>query len=241
MLIYVTGIKGGVGKSFVTNLVIYYIKNVLKQNPIIIDTDTSAPDIYWCNKNDIIGDDLMTAKTSTADGWALLLKKAYLNKDRYIVVNAPAKEDESIAEHGEFLDKLVERGVDVISFFVINDNGNAVKQLKLFRNHVKGKICVIKNSGKTKLDENNFSVFNNSEFGELPSIFIPCESTGYISKHTHAAKDSEKKSLNYILDEKTGDFGYIFMLEEWIKKVMTKLEFALQISDNTNTDNKKDN
>ena len=237
MLIYVTGIKGGVGKSFITNLVIYYFKNVLNVDPIVIDTDTSAPDIYWCNKDDIKNEDLITAKTATSDGWALLIKTAYENKDRYIVVNAPAKEDDSISEHGEFLDKLVERGVDIISFFVINDNGNAVKQLKLFRKYVKGKICVIKNSGKTKLEENDFKVFNESEFKDLPSVYIPCESTGYISTHTYAAKDEEKKSLSYILDEKTGDFGYVFMLEEWVKKATDKIKIAIESANNIAIEN----
>ena len=230
MLIYVTGIKGGIGKSFISNLLVYYFKNELNVEPLIIDTDTSAPDVYFCNKHDTNEDNLITINTSNSDGWAILLKTIMNNKDRYIVVNAPAKEDESISEHGKFLDKLSERGVEIISFFVINDNGNAVRQIKLYRKHVKGKICIVKNSGKTKIDEDGFDVFNNSEFKNLPSIYIPCESTGYISKFTNTAEDKDKKSISYILDEKTGDFGYIFMIEEWVKDVMNNIKKGIEIA-----------
>ena len=239
MLIYVTGLKGGIGKSFITNLVIYYYTNVLKVDPIVIDTDTSSPDIYWSNKDDFtFGSDLITANTSNHDGWALLIETAYKNKDKYIVVNAPAKEDESIAEHGRYLDKLAAQGIDVITFFVINDNGNAIKQIDLYREYVKSRICIIKNSGKTKLNEDNFTSFNSSQFNTLPSVFIPCESTGYVSKYTHQAKDEEKKSLRYLFnsdsnkntDEQTGDFGYIFMTEEWLSDCMQNIKKAIEIA-----------
>ena len=92
---------------------------------------------------------------------------------------------------------------------------------------------MIKNANRKGLTEENFSVFNNSEFVKkgIKSVFIKYESSGYISKYTSEVQDDMKKSLEYLYNPDTGDFGYILLSEDWLFDSMEQVKKAFEIAE----------
>lgn len=234
MVYYITGYKGGIGKSFFSLALIHYLSVMKNKDVILIETDTSSPDVaYCCINKDENGNvknkiyNVYTANTDVEDGWINIDNIILENTDKEIVINAPAKEDKIIEKYGDELNRLQEDGIEIVCFFVISDNGNSKVQLQNFLNTVKCKICVVKNAGRAGIKENGFTEFDKSEYKNITQIYIS-KGPDLISKYTAEADDKSKMMINEIASLSKGNE---FFLRGWIKKMSSAIEKGIKDAD----------
>mgnify|MGYP003614657323 CR=1 FL=1 len=125
-LIFCTGFKGGIGKSFMTAAVVDYLSSK-NDNIVVVDTDSTIPDIFKTFKE--------TYKTYACDldldeGWSSLFSICEEHKDSQVVVNSAAGADKTFIQnikHIELASEILERRL--ISFFMLNDEKDSLNQL----------------------------------------------------------------------------------------------------------------
>lgn len=108
--IYVTGSKGGVGKSFISNALVCYLQQQGQSDVRIIDTDTN-PDIGRIYKDSL--PTVFLPISESADSWEEFLselEKYTLDaseKPISVIANGAAGDSDAIAHNGEILNILV--------------------------------------------------------------------------------------------------------------------------------------
>ncbi len=159
-IFYIGGGKGGVGKSKLTFALInyFYDKNI----PIlIIDTDTSNPDVYkthtpFENENLLV----KQVNLDISDGWIELVNLADEYDEHFIIINSAARNLAGIEKYSLTLkNTLKELDREFITFWIINRQRDSVELLKHFM---------------TYFNNEKIHVFLNNYFGyrEKFSLFL---------------------------------------------------------------------
>jgi len=128
-VIFVSGGKGGVGKSTVAMAVIDTLLEQERQ-VVLFDSDTSNPDVFKAYK------DLVVAEASSLDlrdGWIRLLNVIHDNPDATIVVNSAARSNEGVARFGDMLTRaLPELKRNIKTLWVISRQRDSLELLKQY-------------------------------------------------------------------------------------------------------------
>lgn len=118
-VIYVSGNKGGVGKSVTSIGLVDYLLN--NQSPCrIIETDTGTPDAALILKDEVKCDALDTTEEAA---WHKLLHICEENKDESIIINAGARDNVvALQKWGkDYLEAIAKAiGKDLITLWVIS-------------------------------------------------------------------------------------------------------------------------
>lgn len=143
-LVYVGGSKGGTGKSMVCMaLVDYFRKAFPKDTLLLVETDTSNPDVgrLYKNTSGIIVQGIPLGEDDT--GWMDLVDEIDSTKAQHVLINSMAASNLGVQMQGTLLDQNVGNGnLDVIFkvFWVMNRNKDSVTLLRSFMDTMKSAV-----------------------------------------------------------------------------------------------------
>ena len=143
-LVYVGGSKGGTGKSMVCMaLVDYFRKAFPKDTLLLVETDTSNPDVGRLYKNTpgIIVQGIPLGEDDT--GWMDLVDEIDSTKAQHVLINSMAASNLGVQTQGTLLDQNVGNGnLDVAFkvFWVMNRNKDSVTLLRSFMDTMKSAV-----------------------------------------------------------------------------------------------------
>jgi hypothetical protein len=126
-IIFVTGSKGGVGKSVTSMAVLDYLttNNCLLK---LVESDTSNPDV-WKSYGQAVESEQLSL--DEVEGWIHLVNACDAHPFKTVVVNTPARNNAGVAKHGGILiDALKELARPLITLWVINRQRDSVELLK---------------------------------------------------------------------------------------------------------------
>ena len=159
-LYLIAGGKGGVGKSILTMLLADYLTQYLKRKIILIESDTSNPDVgkTFVNNEYV---EVISLSLDDADGWIELVNySAASEKD--IVINSAARSIDAIQKFaGTLIGSLEELNRTLDSLFVINRQRDSIELLKRYMDVVPGELHVVRNTFFGSPEK--FELFNNSK------------------------------------------------------------------------------
>ena len=216
-LIFCTGFKGGIGKSFMTAAVVDYLATK-SDDIVIIDSDSSIPDIYK-TFNDIYKTE--TCNLFLDEGWSRLFSICEENNDKHIVVNCAAGADKAFIQnirHIKLASEILNRRL--ISFFMLNDEKDSLNMLDKYykettclNNH---RIAIVKNGYFG--DDEIFCVYNPSQ------LKANIESTGGVSFYlpvlaSHVRQKIKLARKSFADASNILSFGDRIFLDAWRKKV----------------------
>ena len=159
-LYFVTGGKGGVGKSILSMLLVDFLTQYLKKKIILIESDTSNPDVgkTFVNNDEV---EVIFLSLDNADGWIELVNYCE-TKDKDIVINFAARSGEAIKKFaGTLIGSLEELNMALITFWIINRQRDSVELLKEYMDVVPGELHVVRNTFYG--EPHKFELFNNSK------------------------------------------------------------------------------
>ena len=141
---FVTGSKGGVGKSVGAIALLDYFEMGNRQVSLV-ETDTANPDVGKAYQKSVKSFSLVNLDEN--EGWLDLLDIVDASKDDEVVVNTAARNNEGVNRYGSmFDDKLNEFGWPFISLFLINQQRDSCEMLTEYMNVVQhGRIHVLRN------------------------------------------------------------------------------------------------
>jgi hypothetical protein len=129
---YVGGSKGGVGKSLVSIALIDYLKIKKQEKVLLVETDTSNPDVYKVYSDTIPA---VTINLDNSEGWIELLNNCHDYKDAVVVINSAARSNDGIKNYGELLTQAVgDLKRQLVVFWVINGQRDSLELLLDFKN-----------------------------------------------------------------------------------------------------------
>jgi hypothetical protein len=174
-IVFVSGSKGGVGKSITTMAVVDYLTashRFLK----LLETDTTNPDVWKSYAASVESEVL---DLDEVDGWIHLVNTCEANPFKTIVVNTPARNNDAVRVHGQvLLDALMELQRPLITLWVINRQRDS---LELLNNYLaampSGVVHVIRNGYFG--DEHKFELYDTSSLKDAilhrggKSLFLP--------------------------------------------------------------------
>jgi hypothetical protein len=149
---YVTGSKGGVGKSFVANALIFNL--VEREKKVrVIDTDDSNPDVGKIYENLLSVEYLPL--TDDVKSWGNFLNRldsiALDEQEKgpiNVVVNGAARDNKTIEHNGDLLNGVFEEGLDYefTTLWVMSNAAESAELLKAYLHTVKvGTIFALRN------------------------------------------------------------------------------------------------
>lgn len=223
MVIFIGGSKGGVGKSLMAMIILYYfISN--GEKPILIETDTDNPDVLksYSTKGDngFVGKDcyVYICNLDNENGWEKLFDIVNDNPGRPIIVNSAARNSVALANFGDTLNQIRE----FKTIWLINDQADSLNLLMRYMNTVHQPISIVKN-GFFGL-EDNFNAFDGSKAARagLQSVYLPKATDAIIS-----AIYTGRHSLSEVVNEDVLTFGQRILARSWLNKVAGIAESAL--------------
>lgn len=129
---YVSGDKGGVGKSIVTLSLMDYLRQQ-QQAILFIETDTSNPDVWRCYEH-TIGMESKLLLLDQADGWIALVNHCADFPDHTVVVNTAARNNLGVTAYGATLHRaLPDLERDLIALWVINRQRDSLELFRRFQ------------------------------------------------------------------------------------------------------------
>ena len=174
LVVFVGGVKGGTGKSFVSMLGLHAFisKGII---PTLVETDTSNPDVYKTyQKKENESDEkckVLAYNIDDKDSWIMCMNQIYEIQEKHqgpVIINSAARDDKTLAENGATLNIFP----NLKTLWVINKHKDSIEQLKLYIEIVKSPICVIKNG--IHGEEYSFDIFNKfNEKYKLSNIYLP--------------------------------------------------------------------
>jgi hypothetical protein len=141
---FVTGSKGGVGKSVGSIALLDYFE-MRSRKVSLVETDTANPDVGKAYQKDVKSFSLVNLDEN--EGWLDLLDIVDASKDDDVVVNTAARNNEGVNRYGSMFDeKLSEFNWPFISLFLINQQRDSCEMLTDYMNVVtRGRIHVVRN------------------------------------------------------------------------------------------------
>lgn len=224
-LIFCTGFKGGVGKSFMSMAVVDYL-NSKEMSPVVVETDTTNPDIFKVFEGKI---PTFACDLDVDDGWSSLFTICDGNAKSPVVVNAAARADKGFSKNIESLACAMEAlQRQPVSMFMMNAERDSMDLLCDFFDATQGinlhKIVVIKNGYFGEDDA--FGLFNTSKIKKR------VEEKGGASMYLPPLPSivRQKIKIERMTFEDAGkslSFGDRIFLDAWQKKVRISLEKIL--------------
>jgi hypothetical protein len=158
-VVFVGGGKGGIGKSLTSIVLTDYVQ-VSGLNPMVIESDTSAPDV-WKH----IKDELPSHKVNldNKEGWLQLIDICGNNPEHFIIVNTGARNQEGMKKFGPtFYEEAERMGRESMILWVIDRKKDV---LELLFDHLKSgpkmPLHIIRNNHFG--DSEKFTTFNDSD------------------------------------------------------------------------------
>lgn len=156
------GGKGGIGKSLCALACADYAKEA-GLNPMLIDTDTSAPDAHKSLKAEIPTE---LVNLDVKEGWLKLLDICGHNPEHFIIVNTGARNQEGLNRFGPtFVEEAERMGRETMMLWLIDRKRDVLELLGDFRKKgPKMPLHIIRNTHWG--DPEKFTTFNDSETRE---------------------------------------------------------------------------
>ena len=127
-IIFVGGSKGGTGKSIVCSTVLDYLSQK-NMDPILIETDTSNPDVYKSHKS-MTNLSVTAMELDNSDGWIELINLSDKSRGRPLVVNTAARNLIGVEKYGvTLLNTLIELDRELITLWTINRQRDSLELL----------------------------------------------------------------------------------------------------------------
>jgi hypothetical protein len=218
---YVTGSKGGVGKSLVANALVFNLMEKGKRVKII-DTDDSNPDVG------VIYENLVPVKyvplTDDSISWGKFLNTlselaAQTEEDTSVnvVVNGAARDNKSIEANGELLNDVFREGLN-FEFTTIWVMSNTIESVQLLQSYLKavrvGTVFALRNLHFGLPDE--FIEFNEiaeSIKDRVAGVFDFPAMESLLASHIHRGKTLFSDA------EKSLPIGSRMLLKRWLNRV----------------------
>jgi len=125
----VGGGKGGVGKSMLSMALLDYLR-AAENAPLLIETDTSAPDVWKAYKNDV---DSNCIDLEQKDGWLELLDILDRNAGTATVINTKAANQVGLRKFGGMLtEALRQQKRKLVTLWVIDRKRDGLELLSGF-------------------------------------------------------------------------------------------------------------
>jgi hypothetical protein len=125
----VGGGKGGVGKSMLSMALLDYLRGS-GNAPLLIETDTSAPDVWKAYKNEV---DNHCIDLEQRDGWLELLDVIDRNADTATVINTKAANQVGLRKFGGMLtEALRQQKRKLVALWVIDRKRDGLELLSGF-------------------------------------------------------------------------------------------------------------
>ena len=253
---YVTGEKGGVGKTLVTKGVVHWVDTQGKDF-VVVDSDTSNPDVARAYGAGVADKDMAKAAKGRAldvrtlsldflDGWAALVDCAQEHPEAVLVVNVGARGRlvsdpgaqrvwgvADAAEDG-ILAGLRDAGRPFVVLWVTDGEQDSLQLLKRFRKEVgeEGAVHVVKNWGRIPVGTlAPWAFFDESNTAEAVR-----EAGGHIVEYPALATQVAKQMVNDRLPiaraletepKPVLSAGSRMVLEGWWRKASVALETML--------------
>jgi hypothetical protein len=128
-IVFVSGSKGGVGKSITTMAVLDYL---LTSNRYVklLEADTTNPDVWKSYARAVESE---VVNLDGVDGWIHMVNCCDAEPQTTFVVNTPARNNDAVQEHGSILmDSLQELGRPLVTLWVINRQRDSLELLKTY-------------------------------------------------------------------------------------------------------------
>jgi hypothetical protein len=174
-IVFVSGSKGGVGKSIATMAILDYLTSS-NRFVKLVESDLANPDV-WKSYGRSVESELVDLDQE--DGWISLVNTFDADPHSTFVINTPARSNEAIRQHGAvLLDSLKELDRKFVTFWVINRQRDSLELLESFMESMPaGVIHVIRNgyfgdARKFELYEQSATKRAIKEQGGL-SLFLP--------------------------------------------------------------------
>lgn len=136
------GSKGGVGKSLVSSGLVDHLQT-LGEKVLLIDADTSNPDVFKAYNKEVTSEYI---DLDNADGWIELVNLCDQHFDSVVVINTPARNNESVKAYGETLNStLAELKRELVTFWVINRQRDSLELLQKYMEALPSQLHVIRN------------------------------------------------------------------------------------------------
>lgn len=163
-IVFVSGSKGGVGKSITSMAVLDYLLTDHRYLRLV-EGDTTNPDVWKSYHRDAEGE---VVDLDSVEGWIHLVNVAEANPFKIIVVNTPARNNDAVSAHGRLLlDSLPELGRQLITLWVINRQRDSLELLEDYMQATQnplGVVHVVRNGYFG--DERKFELFEQSPLRE---------------------------------------------------------------------------
>lgn len=174
-IVFVSGSKGGVGKSITSMAVLDYL--IAEHRYLrLVEADTTNPDV-WKSYGRTVESEVVNL--DEVDGWIHLVNLCDANPFKVMVVNTPARNNDAVREHGGILlDALKELGRDLITLWVINRQRDSLELLNGYLETMPGGVAhVVRNGYFGELTK--FELYQQSSLPETiqqqggKSLFLP--------------------------------------------------------------------
>ena len=174
-IVFVSGSKGGVGKSLTSMAVLDYLAS--KQQMVkLIDADPSNPDVFKSYNRAL---ECEQVDLDDVDGWIQLVNICESPSFKTVVVNTPARNNDGVRKHGSILlGALQELGRPLISLWVINRQRDSLDLLAEYLDVMTAGVVHVVQNGYFG-EEKKFELYQNSALKERvaaqdgKTLFLP--------------------------------------------------------------------
>ena len=158
-ILIVGGGKGGVGKSVTAVGLIDTVRS-RGDTPILLDSDTSNPDVSKMYKGEIRTE---TIDLDDPNGWIDFINLCDEFRDGPVIVNTAARNNRGVTAHAAMLHNAIgELDRKIITFWVINRQRDSLELLNEYMRTMTGSIVhVVRNAYYG--EEHKFELYNGSK------------------------------------------------------------------------------
>jgi hypothetical protein len=174
-IVFVSGSKGGVGKSLTAMAVLDYF-TAEHRYVRLLEADTTNPDVWKAYRRNVEGE---VASLDEIDGWINLVNTCDANPFKAVVVNTPARNNDAVRVHGAILlDALKELARPLITLWVINRQRDSLELLNSYLEAMPGTVVHVVRNGYFG-DVSKFELYQSSSMPETiqqrggKSLFLP--------------------------------------------------------------------
>jgi len=213
LVIYITGYKGGIGKS-VTAILTGYLASTTGLKVIYEDFDSNNDDVLQLTKDT----DGVGRFIRQRESWVGHLKRALDESYDVMIVNMPAQGEEDMNDHGlSAISRLKQSGrVEVKTVFIISPYKDSVILLREYLQRNSGEPVFVARQMAQALNEQDFATFekNRSKFDLRGGgvVNIPRMPTNLLE-----ALLTERKPLAQYIKESQEDIVKAFQAEQAVK------------------------
>jgi hypothetical protein len=174
-IIFVSGSKGGVGKSLTTMALLDYFATNHKYLKLI-DADVNNPDVWRCYGRHTMGEVL---NLDEVEGWIEMVNICDATPFKAVVINTPAQSNISVSKHmAVLLNSLRELARPLITLWVINRQRDSLELLNDYVALVSGGVIHVVCNGYFG-EEKKFELYRDSTLRETlttlgsKTLFLP--------------------------------------------------------------------